>query len=362
MDYNVTYRQKDNGIQVIISYKDNSGKWKQKSKQGFPNTREGKKKAKIQADIILQELKESITNFTYNEFEHITLGEFIELHLKHMKIHLEPNTIISYRAGLSHFESIYNLEISKIRYIDLQQCVDNLVTKGYKYSSIRNYIQKIKYIFNTAINNYDIPIKNITKKLTIEKEKNPSTKRALTNSELNTLLEKTTNSKYYIMIFLASRCGLRIGEIVGLTWNDIDFKNATLSINKQWKLLKNNTFGFGELKSKNSNRILPLTPNMIKELKELKNNSIYNIDGRILSYKNTKVITVSINKHIKRLGFDISFHELRHTFATNLISNGIDFKTAAKLLGHDVEQTMKTYSHVTDDMLKRASEIMENIF
>lgn len=52
MDYNITYREKNNGIQVIVSYKDYLGKWKQKSKQGFPNTREGKKKAKLAANTL----------------------------------------------------------------------------------------------------------------------------------------------------------------------------------------------------------------------------------------------------------------------------------------------------------------------
>lgn len=362
MDYNITYREKDKGIQVIISYKDNRGKWKQKSKQGFPSTREGKKKAKLEADKMLQELKKVNTNLVYNEFENITLGEFINLHLKHLEIHLSANTISSYRIGLSHFESIYSIELSKVKYIDIQNCVDRLVVQNYKYNSIVSYVQKIKSIFNSAINKYDIPIQNPTIKLTIEKNKCLSTKRALTESELDELLKKIKNRRHYIIAFLASRCGLRIGEILGLTWNDIDFQNATLSVNKQWKLLKSNTYGFGDLKSKNSNRVIPLTPNMIKELKIIKSYSVYSIDGRLVPAKNTKTATDSTNKYLKRLNYNICIHELRHTFATNLISNGVDFKTAAKLLGHDVEQTMRTYSHVTDDMLKKASELMKNIF
>ncbi|WP_338630873.1 tyrosine-type recombinase/integrase [Clostridium baratii] len=362
MDYNITYREKNKGIQVIVSYKDNLGRWKQKSKQGFPNTREGKKKAKQEADKILQKLKEDYKNFSYNEFTDITLGEFIEYHLKHMEIHLEANTVRSYRTGLKHFEPIFDLEMTKIRYVDIQECIDNLVKLGYKYTTLCNYLQKIKYIFNVAINKYDLPIKNPTSKLTIEKEKNSSTKRALTNSELEELLNKVTNPKYYTIIFLASRCGLRIGEILGLTWADIDFKNSILSVNKQWKLLKNNTFGFGELKSKNSNRIIPLTPNMVKELKHIKSINAYSIDGRLVPCKSTLSTAAVMHNYLKSIGCDFSIHELRHTFATNLISNGVDFKTAAQLLGHDVEQTMKTYSHVTDDMLKRASELMKNIF
>ncbi|WP_326498383.1 hypothetical protein [Clostridium brassicae] len=45
-----------------------------------------------------------------------------------------------------------------------------------------------------------------------------------------------------------------------------------------------------------------------------------------------------------------------------LIASGLDFKTVAKLLGHDIQQTMKTYSHVNDDMMKKATNIIENIF
>lgn len=54
MDYNVTYREKDKGIQVIIPYKDSFGKWKQKSRQEFSNTRDGKKKSKETDDYILK--------------------------------------------------------------------------------------------------------------------------------------------------------------------------------------------------------------------------------------------------------------------------------------------------------------------
>lgn len=69
-----------------------------------------------------------------------------------------------------------------------------------------------------------------------------------------------------------------------------------------------------------------------------------------------------LNKKFKKLGFNITIHELRHTYATKLTANGIDFKTVAQILEHTVEQTMKTYSHVTNDMFNRASTILTNVF
>ncbi|BDR64449.1 hypothetical protein K134307016_13830 [Clostridium tetani] len=69
-----------------------------------------------------------------------------------------------------------------------------------------------------------------------------------------------------------------------------------------------------------------------------------------------------MNGKLKRHGYKITIHELRHTYATRLIANGVDFKTAARILGHSVEQTLKTYSHVNDDMLKKAHQVIQNIF
>ena len=58
----------------------------------------------------------------------------------------------------------------------------------------------------------------------------------------------------------------------------------------------------------------------------------------------------------------ITIHELRHNYATLLIANNIDFKTTADFLGHNVQQTLKTYSHVTDEMKKKATNTISKIF
>ena len=73
-------------------------------------------------------------------------------------------------------------------------------------------------------------------------------------------------------------------------------------------------------------------------------------------------LSTSVYNCIRKAGYDVTVHELRHTFATILIQNNVDFKTAAKLLGHDVEQTMNTYSHVNDEMLERAKNVIQKFF
>lgn len=164
------------------------------------------------------------------------------------------------------------------------------------------------------------------------------------------------------MFCLAGMCGLRFGEILGLKWNKIDFANNTIKIDLQWKNLSNNTVGFGELKSQNSYRTVPLPPYVRKTLLEWKSLNPIDISNRVIIYNSCNGLHTLLSNYIRKLGYDLSLHELRHTYATNLIAKGIDFKTVAKLMGHDIEETMKIYSHVTDDMMDNATNLINSMF
>lgn len=353
MQYNITYREKDKGIQFIISYKDNSGKWSQKSKQGFKT----KKEAKIAADEALNKLKQNIN--LSNEFEGITFREFGKEYLEHTKIYREYKTIESTKTVLNKFSQLDEMELSKITTLHIQKIVDSFSIQCLNPNTIKYYLKKLTIIFNSAKNQYNIiniiPTKNV--KVSKSKEIN---KKALTDSEISQLLKDFKNTKYYLIVFIAANTGMRLGEILGLTWNDIDLKNNIIRVNKQWKRLKNGDWGFGELKTKNSNRIVPISQSVAKELTKYKN--IINIDNRIFEFKNKNTLIYCLGECFKKYGHNITIHELRHTYATKLISNGLDFKTVASILGHDVQQTIKTYSHVNNDMLNKAKSLIENIF
>lgn len=101
-------------------------------------------------------------------------------------------------------------------------------------------------------------------KVKIPKEKTESRKKALSKSELDELLIKLKGNRYYLTALLAGTCGLRCGEILGLTWKDIDFDNSKLIAAKQWKIdKKTKESTFGELKTKNSLIKLILKPLLI---------------------------------------------------------------------------------------------------
>ena len=98
-------------------------------------------------------------------------------------------------------------------------------------------------------------------------------------------INRTENMKYKVIFSLAGACGLRIGEILGLRWSRIDFNKDTITIDIQWKNLNENTVGFGELKSANSYRVVPLPPSVKKLLIEWKNHNPIDISNRVIVYK-----------------------------------------------------------------------------
>lgn len=355
MQYSTLIRKKDKGYQYIITYKIDN-RWKTKSKQGFKK----KQDAQTSMDKTLLELKNQLKNHVDPSLDGITFKEFITLYLEHLKLYRSANTIIAFETVLNHFSDLNNKELTKITKLDIQEKVDAFTKGGLNPNTIANYIRKLNTVFKAAKDEYNLISAIPTENLKINKSKTEINKKALNKAELSNLLDDFKDSKYYLLILIASTCGLRLGEILGLTWDNVDFKSQTLTINKQWKQVSLNKYDFGTLKSKNSNRIVPVPQFTLNELKKAK--SVVNIDNRILNFKSTNSVSISLSRLFKNAGYDITVHELRHTYATRLISSGIDFKTAAKLLGHTVEQTMKTYSHVNDDMMVRATSIIENIF
>ncbi|APM39448.1 site-specific integrase [Clostridium kluyveri] len=363
MQYNIIYREKDGSWQYIISYKDINGKWKQKSKQGFPLNREGKRKAKDKALEALKELEQTIgQNVDINtEYENITFKEFSHMFLSHERLYKEGNTLRRYNTSIKAFDSLFDAKIVDIKPLHVQECIDNLIKRELKASTIKLYIRGIKLVFDYAIN-LNIILLNPVTKLQVPKDKSNSDKKALTVDELDDLLSKIENRKFYIISMIAGKCGLRFGEIMGLTWDDVDFQNKLIKINKQWKVLTNNKYGYGELKSRNSKREVHIPKTVRIELKKYKNECGINKNRRIFNNINNISLSRNLMRNYKKAGYNITVHELRHTYATNLVAGGMDYPSVAKIMGHDVKQTMDTYSHVTKDMINRASKLIDEIF
>lgn len=228
-----------------------------------------------------------------------------------------------------------------------------MLIDGLKSYTLKLHLNRLRTLFKYAFDNELI---SKIPKLNIEIPKEiPKEIKILNDDDIEIILSDFKHSRYYIPICIAIYSGMRIGEIMGLCWDDIDFINNTININKQWKEISKGVHGFGNLKSTNSYRTIPLNIKLKSILKPLKSN------GRILySFSSTKAITLNSLKSLKPYG--ISMHSFRHYFCTKLISNGIDFKTTSYIMGHNVNMTMQIYSHYNKDIHKKVNSIINDIF
>lgn len=364
MEYNVMFVEVPKGLKCIIEYKNNDGEWKQTSKQSFKR----QKDAKPWIDETLGKLEEQLSlEITLDEnYKEIIFAEFREIYIKHVELYREYSTVLNYKNTFNKFAKLNSKPLENITQMNIQLIVDDLVKSGLSRGTIMDNLKRLNNVFESAVKPYRAiaknPIENITD-IVIPKSKTKEKIKALTKSELDTLLEKIEPANDYIITLLASTCGLRIGEILGLTWDNIDFKKEVLTVEKQWKELRKGTHGFGSLKSKNSHREIPIPPKTLAILKQYRNElKVPPLDNRIVTDRKSKSTTSKLVQKYRKLGFDISVHDLRHTYATMLIGNGVDFKTAAKLLGHNVEMTIKIYSHVNQDMIDAATKKIQEIF
>lgn len=157
-------------------------------------------------------------------------------------------------------------------------------------------------------------------------------------------------------ILISLYMGLRIGELLALTWDDVDFQHNTITINKT-KASSVDDRSYTSPKTKSSTRVLPIPPNILPILKLMKKCSIgrwvIEYNGRPINERGYQALFERLQK---RLGIQPrGFHALRHTFATRAMECGTDYKTLSELMGHaNAMITINRYAHSLMDTKRKA--------
>lgn len=249
-----------------------------------------------------------------------------------------------------------NMKISDIQLYDIQRFVNSL-TSELSSESIKKYKNCLSVIFNCAVR-WNFIKYNPCIGVIIPKGLETSVKPVfLTQEEANQLLNclNNENIKYQIIVRLALQCGMRRSEILGLSWNAIDFTNKTISIYQATSTIK----GIGTIISGTKNNSSIRTIYAKEEIFSLISKLPHDHD-LIFGYVHNDTITKWFNKFLKKYNLKhMRFHDLRHTHATLLIANGIDMKTVSSRLGHStISTTMNIYTHPLSDNDKKASNII----
>ncbi len=210
----------------------------------------------------------------------------------------------------------------------------------------------------------------------------------LTRDQQIRLLQESKKHRYGVFIRLTLATGLRIGELVALRWDDIDFQAGTLHVRRTLGRLtkmddhaKNSKteLVISDTKSGNSTRSIPLLRGALEDLvawRAIQERDKKRISTEAFAHPEI-VVTNKIGQYVEpRTFFDhyqamlkaanlphFTFHALRHTFATRALEQGMDAKTLSSILGHySVSFTLDTYTHVLDEQKRQEMNRMEELF
>ena len=194
--------------------------------------------------------------------------------------------------------------------------------------------------------------------LDVDKPKYDNRKqRFLTGDETALLMTslKTRNRQLYQIAMVSLHAGLRAGEIFGLTWGDMDFDRGLILLRDT----KNTETRYGFMTSALKEELMTLQPGKPAEI-VFKDNSGNKIKS--ISYTWDRIVeSLGLNTGIEDRRMKFTFHGLRHSFASNLVSIGIDLFRVQQLLGHKTPKMTLRYSHMRPDDLREAIDKMEAV-
>lgn len=349
----------------------------------------GKKEAEAKKDEYLNGIRNGL-NVNYKS---ATFGELMHSWLFEIeRVKVKPSSFEKYEGIYRNYiikSDIYGMKLSDLKTLQIQRYYNELYESGKSSSIIENLHKLIRTFFTYAVNEGYI-LKNPCTggKVIIPKDDSSEDIEVeiFTDDEILLLKNALEGHGLKHLILTALGTGLRQGELLALKWNDIDFENKEVKVNKALKTVKvisADGSGKRELlenstKTKTSNRVVPIPSNLInliKKHKQLQDQHIEEI-GDLYTDKQyvfanasgNPLLARNIFRSYKSLLVNASiphkkFHALRHTYATKLFEKNVNLKTVQTLLGHsDISITANIYTHVMPKEKITAAEKLNDLF
>lgn len=269
------------------------------------------------------------------------------------------------------------MKLKDLTTLMIQRVYILLEEKGLSPKSIRNVHGMLHGMLDKAMK-MDLIRKNVSKNCELppirKTEMHP-----LTKEEMGTFMTLAKDDEYYLMMRFDFFTGLRESELIGLTWDCVDFEKHTLRIYRQFVRIASGPdkgkMMFTSLKNHKERTIHPAPSVMdaLRQAKEKQNrqrllagsswDNVYDMvftrdNGMFIRFKTLYVHFKALVSRLNRP--EVRFHDIRHTYATLAIQSEIDFKTLSLSLGHaTVAFTLDTYGHVSHRMSQNAAAKME---
>lgn len=358
------------------------GRWEGRITVGYDN--DGKPlfrqvfgKTQKEATEKMHDAIEKYRGVQLSEESRMTLGEWLDKWIEEFaQYQVKESTLEGYQRNFDLYikPRLGNMPIGAITTSDVQRMYNKLKkfgrvnehpTKGSELSdaTIRRIHTTLHEALDKAVEERVIVI-NPTNGTTVPKN-NYAPKQILTEEQLERFYEELKKDElWYDFFHTALTTGLRRGEMCGLQWSDFDEKTGRLYIRRSVTVGKGQPLRIGTPKTDTGIRSILLPPSTAELLKRRKENSYSKWIFHNPIKPERPMTPTTPYHHLKTILRkadlpSIRFHDLRHTFATHALSKGVDPKTLSGILGHtNASFTLDTYTHVTGDMQKKASEIV----
>lgn len=334
--------------QARIQWMDTDGKRHSKSKAGF------KTKKLAQAWAIDQE--NQLNRGVKIDKSAVFADFFVQWYERYKAPKISDTTLARYHTASKSIRAYFKNTMIKDISLTMYQDFINNYGKHHAPASVRKMNTYVRACVRFAILD-DYIIKDFTQNVTLTGDKSRSWKvDYLNQAEIKRLiiaLESDLRPRYTsrYMILTAIYTGMRLSEIQGLTWKDIDFLHQTINIDKSWDSIHHQ---FKPTKNESSVRKIKVNAELLNILKQLRSNHSTMV---FLNQRSIIPRSESVNKvlrkllqqeHINRKGFH--FHSLRHSHVALLLAGGIDIYAISKRLGHsNTTTTSQVYAYLIDE-------------
>ena len=304
----------------------------------------------------------------------LTFSQLINLFIENRSTIVKETTMYGYKNKRPYLDPIANIKLKDFN-IEVYERWRRYINSCNISTRYKNDIYKfLKSLLNYATDWYGFSFIHVYRKMHNFNNPNEPPKEMLyfTYDEFQKFLSVEKDIKFRCAWQLLYYCGLRIGELKGITWKDIDFENRTVSINKQITQQScRSRWSFSPPKTAKSNRVLPLTKVLLNDLEMLKKsdsellfgfNDSYFVIGDIAP-QISSTITAKKNRNCELAGVkQIRIHDFRHSCASLLIYKGANINTVSKFLGHTkIEETLNTYTHLYKNALTDITSLIDDM-
>ena len=335
---------------------------------------------KTQAEV-KEKLRTAIENskrLDYTQTGKYTVGQWMDEWFEaYAKVKVRPSSHQTYKGYIeNHIKpNIGDIPIEKLTSLQLQKFYRLLLTegripriesekqpRGLSAKTVRNINQVISSAMDMAVR-HKLILSNPTEGCELPKVEHREMK-TLPAEQLGAFLREAKESGVYELYYMDLATGLRRGELLGLKWEDIDLQNGIIHVRRQVARVDGEVKEL-PLKTKNSYRNISISQDAVAMLTEMEahRSSDYVFPSSTGGPISPDSVNNMLHRVLKRAGLpSIRFHDLRHTFATLALQNGVDIKTVSGMLGHfSAGFTLDTYAHVTTSAQKEAARTMGNI-